>query len=729
MDPIFDRREIDLETLDIEDFKTQPERFLNRELSWLAFNQRVLDEAVNLNHPLFERLRFVSIAAGNLDEFYMVRVAGLKAQVKAGITERSIDGMTPQQQLDAIRKRVRVMIEDMQMIWRDLVKEMRGEKIHLLGRDDLKKRDLKWIRKKFDHDILPLLTPIAIDQAHPFPFIPNKGLNLVLQLMNTETQEEMEAIIQIPTQLERFIRLPGDNPRYMLLEKLIMEHIGALFPAPFQLIEYAVFRIIRDSEIEVKEDAEDLVLTFESALKKRRRGDAIYLSVHHNINDHLLNFLMAQLNLRERQVFPVEGLVGLNDVSQLITQERRELVFRPYDARYPERIRDFSGDCFAAILHKDIVIHHPYESFDVVVQFIRQAANDPDVLSIKQTLYRTSKDSPIVEALIEAAENGKTVTAMVELKARFDEEANIRWAKDMERAGVQVVYSVMQFKTHAKVSLVVRREGTALRSYAHFGTGNYHPVNAKIYTDLSFFTCDPVLCQDAGRLFNYMTGYAPPVALEKLVVSPFNMREKVMALIDREIQFAKDGKPANIWMKCNALLDSRLMDKLYEASCAGVKIELVVRGICTLRPGIPGLSENIRVKSMVGRFLEHSRIYCFGNGYHMPSDKAKVYVASADMMARNLNRRIEAFVPIENPTVHRQVLNQIMLANLKDTRQSWQMHYDGSYERMSDGSDGFCAHSYFMNNPSLSGRGSALEDHPMPPRLELDQAGAKEQKK
>lgn len=711
---------LSLDHLDIEALKTMPERYLNRELSWLAFNQRVIEEATNLNYPLFERVRFLSIAANNLDEFFMVRVAGLMGQVRAGVGERSIDGLTPQQQLDAIDNRCAIMIEELQQTWRDLMREMRMENIKILSRDDLRKSDLKWLQKKFELDIMPLLTPIAVDPAHPFPFIPNKGLSIALQMNNGKVEENFEALIQIPLMLERFIRLPGDTPRYILIEKVIMMHIEHLFPPPMKVKQYAAFRIIRDSEMEIAEDAEDLVLTFESALKQRRRGRTLHLSVHHNINEETLEFLKNQLGVQDHQVHPLDGLIGLNAIAELITDEDAGKLFKPYDARYPERIREFGGDCFAAIHHKDIVVHHPYESFDVVVQFLRQAARDPDVISIKQTLYRTSKDSPIVKALIEAAENGKTVTALVELKARFDEEANIRWARDMERAGIQVVYGFTNLKTHAKVSLIVRREGKKLRSYVHFGTGNYHAANARVYTDLSYFTCDPELCQDAALMFNYMTGYAPPQNLKKIAISPFNMRETIVDLIDKEIEFAKAGKPAHIWFKCNSLLDSRMVDKLYQASQAGVKIELVVRGGCTLRPGIPGFSDNIRVKSLVGRFLEHSRIYCFGNGHRLPSRDAKLYIASADMMMRNLGRRIEALVPIENPTVHKQVLDQIMVANLKDTKQSWELRYDGSYIRMKSDEDSFSAHEYFMNNPSLSGRGKLLEDTPMPPRLQYE---------
>ncbi len=704
--------------MDVSELKTSPKRFLNRELSWLAFNRRVLEEAENPAHPLFERLRFTGIAARNMEEFYMVRVAGLKAQIREGIEELSVDGLTAQQQLEMVREDAKALIEDMQSTWRKLREEMEGHGIRILTVEELDRNDLGWLEKKFETDILPLLTPTALDPAHPFPFIPNRGLAIILKLVDNITKESLEVLIQIPATLERFIKLPGDD-RYMLIEKAIIANIHQIFSESMSIAHYATFRLIRDSEIEFEEEAEDLVRTFERAVKKRRRGSVIQLSVHHNIDPHALATLTEQLHLNPHQVVHVHGLVGLSHISHLISRNHPEFLFTPYTPRFPERIREYSGDCFAAIRAKDILVHHPYESFDVVVQFLRQAARDENVVAIKQTLYRTSENSPVVEALIEAAEAGKSVTAMVELKARFDEEANIKWARDMERAGVQVVYGFVNLKTHAKVSLVVRKEPAGLKSYAHLGTGNYHPGNAQIYTDLSFFTCDVDICQDVAQMFNYMTGYAKPKKLDKLAVSPVNMRETLNDLIDAEIANARSGKPAQIWAKCNALLDTQMIDKLYEASQAGVQIELIVRGICTLRPGIKGLSENIRVKSIVGRFLEHGRIYCFANGADLPSRQAKIYISSADLMARNLTRRIEAFVPIENDTVHAQVLDQIILASLKDQRQSWEMHEDGNYQRLSHDPHSFSAHEYFMQNPSLSGRGTSVKSAPMPPRLVL----------
>lgn len=713
-------------TLDIETLKTSPDRFLNRELSWLAFNRRVWEEANNLAHPLFERIRFLSITASNMEEFFMVRVAGLRGQMKAGVKDRSIDGLMAEQQLEKIYTEASAIIDAIHATWHDLREELKEHEIEILSRGDLKKNDIKHLQRKFEEDILPVLTPIAIDPAHPFPFIPNKGLSIVLRIFDHAAERDMYALIQIPQVLDRFVRLPARSTkkqaRYIPVEKVIMLNIARFFPEPMEVQEYITFRVIRDSEIEIAEEAEDLVRTFENALQKRRLGDVILMTVHHTIHEETLNFLASKLKVHPERIKSVDGLVGLSTINQLISDEWPELLFKPFTPRFPERIRDFGEDCFAAIKHKDIIVHHPYESFDVVVQFLKQAANDPDVVSIKQTIYRTGKNSPIVQALIQAAYAGKSVTATVELKARFDEEANIKWARDMERAGVQVVYGFVDLKTHAKLSLITRREGGKLVSYAHFGTGNYHPLNARLYTDLSFFTCDPVLCRDAALMFNYMTGYAKPQNIEKLGIAPLNLRQRLVELIDIEISNAKDGKPAHIWIKCNSLLDSRIVDKLYAASQAGVQIELVVRGGCTLRPGIKGLSENIHVKSVVGRFLEHSRIYAFGNGQDLPSRSAKVFISSADLMARNLDRRIEAFIPIENPTVHRQVLDQIMVANLKDRRQSWLMDENGVYKRMESTPNSFCAHEYFMINPSLSGRGKTVQDAPMPPKLRLEPA-------
>ncbi|MDY7099158.1 MAG: RNA degradosome polyphosphate kinase [Pseudomonadota bacterium] len=687
--------------------------YFNRELSWLSFNERVLAEAANAAYPLLERLRFLSISGSNLDEFMMIRVAGLVGQAQRGIDKVAIDGRTPTQQLAAIRAKLAELSDRQQDIWRDLRVMLADADIHIADEQRIKPQAHDWLENFFLSEILPVITPQALDPAHPFPFVQNEGMGLLFTLTRDADSEQIIEMILIPSALPRFVRVPGEiagagEAIYISIASLIQRYAKKLFPG-FTIEGDGLFRVLRDSDIEIEEEAEDLVRTFRSAIQRRRRGQVIQLELEEDFDPKAEAIILEQLGVHEAAVIKTDGMIGIDGLAEIVSEDRPDLKFDAYSPRYPERVREHDGDVFSAIREKDIVIHHPYESFEVVVDFIRQAAADPDVIAIKQTLYRAGSQSNVINALIEAAENGISVTAVVELKARFDEEQNLKWATKLERAGVQVIYGFTDWKTHAKVAMVVRREADGFRTYCHFGTGNYHPITAKIYTDMSFFTADPQLGRDAAKMMNFVTGYVEPKELERIAIAPLDLREELYRRIDMEIANAREGLPSGIWLKCNQITDAGMIDRLYAASDAGVPVELVCRGICCLKPGVPGLSENIRVKSIIGRFLEHSRIYAFANGKPMPSPEAAVFISSADLMGRNLDRRVESLIPILNRTVHDQVLQQVLLANMLDTEQSWWLNADGSYSRVEAVDKPFNCHRYFMTNPSLSGRGGALE--------------------
>ncbi len=703
-------------------------KYINRELSWLKFNDRVLLEAQNIENPLYERVKFLSIAGSNLDEFFMVRVAGLYSQIKQEVDSLSSDGLTPEEQMDEVVLETKNLLKKQNKIFIQLIMELKKNNINLVKPVNLNTKDKKKLLEIFKEEIYPLLTPSAIDPAHPFPFIINQGRAIVMKLRKKNKKRILNSIIVIPKALSRFIEIESskNHKKFVILDDVISFFANEIFP-DHDLEKKMIFRVIRDSDVEIQEEAEDLVRSFELALKRRRTGDIVRLEVLENSDNELIRFITNKLDINPDYIYDVAGLVGIQDIDQICKVKNPKLRFKHFTPREVERLKEYNDNFFETIKKKDLVVHHPFETFDSVIEFLNQAANDKKVIAIKQTLYRTTLDSPIVKALITAAENGKTVTALIEIKARFDEEANIQLSRSLEKVGVQIVYGFAKYKTHAKSSLVLRREQGKIQTYFHLGTGNYHPVNAKIYTDLSLFSCDKKMASDVEKFFNYVTGYAKPKNLNKISISPVNMRQTLNENIDAEIKNSKNGKFAAIWAKMNSLVDPEIIDKFYEASNAGVKIHLFVRGVCCLRPGVKDRSENIVVKSIIGRFLEHSRIYCFSNGSKkMTNRNAKVYISSADLMPRNLNRRVELLVPIENETVHEQILDQIMLANYLDTNQSWELNADGNYKKIKySKSDSFSAHEYFMNNPSLSGRGKAkLKMQPKQLHLRLIKSGS-----
>lgn len=692
--------------------------YFNSETSWLEFNERVYAASKNKSYPILERIRFLGIAANNLDEFYMVRLGRLYKTNLFKKHEKSLDGLTIKQLLPLIKGRVMEQIAHQGHQWRHLRRELRDHQVDITSPKELSSEDKKWLEDYFITNIFPVLTPMAIDPSHPVPLIPSRGISVVVQLQDKAQMSPVYAFIPLPMSLDRFIRLPGEKDRYIFIEQVITLFLHKLFSNHLVLAE-GLFRIIRNAEMSVNHLTADLRMDFEEALSRRLHGEVIQLAVNARMPEHLRLYVTEQFDVNPNDMLVIDGVLGISDIQQLVKIcGKKELLFPAFIPRTPQRIRNNNDDIFESIKIKDILVHHPYESFDVVLMLLKQAAKDKSVISIKQTLYRTGDNSLIVAALIDAAKAGKSVTALVEIKARFDEEMNIKWTKEMEQAGVHVVYGIFGLKTHAKLCLVVRKEDSGLKTYAHFGTGNYNVATARTYTDLSLLTANPKLCYEAACIFNYMTGYSYIDKLNDITVAPFNLRKKLLELIDKEIEFAKEGKPAVIWAKMNSLTDPAIIDALYNASNAGVQIFLIIRGMCCLRPGVPKLSENISVKSIVGRFLEHARIFCFGNGALLPSTDAKVFISSADWMPRNLDFRLELMINIENQTVHQQILQQIMFANLNDTANSWKLLPDGSYVPLFKESDNsFDAHQFFIHNTSLSGSG--MGPYPVTPNLIL----------
>ena len=702
--------------------KNSPRRFFNRQLSRLCFQKRLLEEADNKAHPLLERLRFLSLSGADLEAFYLTRVAPLRRRVEAGFEKLGPDGLAPKEQLRKVRKLVVELNLEQARIWARLRVDLAGQNFHIIDERELGSQDHKWLKNHFIENIFAVLTPIAVDPAHSFPFIANRGMTLGLELAKSGAADHViYALVPLPRQLTRFILLPEkdgfEDIRFIRLETVVTLFINDLFPS-LDVQAHGVFRLLRDSKVKHAKRAENLEHSFEPVLQKRRHGEVILLEFEQSTARHLRRFIVDKLQVGENKVQVEEGMVGLLDFSQLIVKDRADLLFAAFTPRYPERLRAQGGDIFSTIGQKEFIVHHPYESLNVVLHFLRQAVNDPDIVSIKWMLDQTSDDPAIIKALKDAAQSGTSVTAIMTLRNGSDKEAKMACIHDLESVGVYVLHGSAAVKTDAKLAQIMRREHGTLKSYIHIGTGNDHPVADKIYTDLSYFTDDPVLGRDVSRIFNTITGGAPPAELEAMSISPDGIRDRMIDHIREEIYHAKEGRPAQIWLKMNALDDLQIIDALYEASYAGVGIDLVIKGICRLRPGLAGLSENIRVKSVMGRFLEHSRIYCFGAGHGLPSDKSVVYISSADMVDENMDRQIEVMVPISGRRVHQKIMEQIMQAYLADNQQSWHILSDGVSRRfdLQEGTKAFNAHKYFMNDPSLSGRGKSPEER-FPPLL------------
>jgi polyphosphate kinase len=676
-----------------------PSLFYSRELSWLAFNDRVLEEAFDARNPLLERLKFIGIFSTNLDEYFMIRVAALKQQLAAEVHKRSNDGRLPNEQLAAISERLRPSLERFARLLRDdLMPALGKEGIAIRSYAELSDEQKNGLRVLFDERVFPVLTPLAVDQGHPFPYISNLSLSLGVEMYeSTVDGPEMHfARVKVPQSLPRLIALPAPEGlnHFVLLEDVIAQNLDALFPGMEIRASYR-FRVTRDADLDLQEDeADDLLRMIESELRRRRFGEPVRLEVEASMPEALRTKLLEALSLGEDDLYAIDGMLGTNDLFGLVALDRPELHDAPFTPSIPKRLVGES-DIFAAIREGDILLQHPYESFDPVVQFVKAAANDPHVLAIKQTLYRTSGDSPIVNALVEAAENGKQVAALIELKARFDEENNIHWARNLERVGAHVVYGFPGLKVHAKVILVVRDEPDGIRRYVHFGTGNYNDKTAKIYTDLSLFTCRPELGADVTHLFNRLTGFSKTTQYKELLVAPTTLRTGFVDLIEREIENAREGRPSGIVAKLNAISDKRMVQALYRASQAGVPIELIVRGMCELRPGIPGVSDTIRVRSIVGRFLEHSRIFAFENG-----GSREIYMGSADWMGRNLDRRVETIVPVLDPLLREYLWGGILDVLLRDNVNTRFLRSDGTYVRRvpEDGEAVFSAHSALLES-------------------------------